>query len=253
MSVDELYRDRARAESFGTAATLYDQHRPAPPGALLDDLVALRPTRVLDIGCGTGKAAAALAGRGLQVLGVEPDERMAEVARGHDVPVEVATFEAWEPAGRTFELLTFADSWHWIDPTVAVPKAAGLLPAGGTIARFWNDYAVDDHVADAFDAVYRTHAPQIVQVWRPTGRPFLPGDTDPFTATGDFHSLRTATYRWERVMSADEWTAVAATASDHRSLGPRLPALLRDLHAAIEHLGGAVRSHHETRLVLARR
>jgi SAM-dependent methyltransferase len=87
----------------------------------VDDLAALRPARVLDVGCGTGKAAGARAGRGLVAPGVEPDARMAEVARGHGLAVEVATFEAWEPAGRRFDLLTFADSWHWVAPAVAVP------------------------------------------------------------------------------------------------------------------------------------
>ena len=49
-------------------------------------------------------------GRGLPVLGVEPDGRMAEVARRHQVPVEVASFESWEPAGRTYDLLTAGHS-----------------------------------------------------------------------------------------------------------------------------------------------
>ena len=41
--------------------------------------------------------------RGCRVLGVEPDDRMAAVARSHRIEVEVATFEEWDPAGRTFD------------------------------------------------------------------------------------------------------------------------------------------------------
>ena len=54
-----LYQDRQRAESFGNDALRYDRARPTYPTALVDDLLAGRPgdqLRVLDVGCGTGKA-----------------------------------------------------------------------------------------------------------------------------------------------------------------------------------------------------
>lgn len=252
MTAEKLHRDRDRAESFGAVAEQYDRHRPSPPEALVDDLVALGPERVLDVGCGTGKAGAALAARGLSVLGVEPDVRMAQVARGYGIEVDVDSFEDWDAAGRRFDLLLFADSWHWIDPAAGLPKAAELLEGNGTIARLWNGYTVDESVIDAFDAVYRRHAPEIVQVWRP--RHAETGRNDDFTAGGFFDSLERRSYRWQRVVTAAEWVSVVETVSDHQRLGrQRLTLLLRELREAIERLGGSIQSHHETHLVLARR
>jgi hypothetical protein len=86
-------------------AQQYDRYRPTYPDALFDDLAALEPMQVLDVGCGTGKAAVSLARRGLSVLGVDVDERMADVARRHGIAVEVAAFESWDDAGRQFDLL----------------------------------------------------------------------------------------------------------------------------------------------------
>jgi predicted RNA methylase len=54
----------------------------------------------LDVGCGTGIAARQFQAAGYTVLGVEPDTRMAEFARRSEIAVEVATFEAWDSAGR---------------------------------------------------------------------------------------------------------------------------------------------------------
>jgi len=54
---------------------------------------------VLDVGCGTGKAAVALARCGLSVLGVDPDERMADIARDRGIAVEIAAFETWRTPG----------------------------------------------------------------------------------------------------------------------------------------------------------
>ena len=82
-------------------AVLYDRLRPGYPDALMDDLVAVGPTSGLDVGCGTGKVARAFIARRLPVWGVEPDKAMAAVARSHGVPIELARFETWDPAGRT--------------------------------------------------------------------------------------------------------------------------------------------------------
>src|SRR3989442_9343753 len=133
-----LQEEPRRAQSFGQDAQRYERARPSYPAALIDDLVTNLCGRVLDVGCGTGKAARLLAARGCQVLGVEPDARMAAVARAYGIPVEVATFEAWDPVGRTFDLLVSGQAWHWVDPAVGPAKAAALLPGGGRLAGVWN-------------------------------------------------------------------------------------------------------------------
>jgi len=267
VSSSELHTDRARAGSFGSVARQYDRHRPAYPGALIDDLAASRPSAVLDVGCGTGKAAVALAERGLSVLGVEPDERMAEVALGHGVPVEVAEFETWDAAGRRFDLVTCADAWHWIDPARGIPKAAEVLRPGGTLARFWNYHLLEEQAVAALDAVYRRHAPEAHTRDSAPGDRTDPGTADPTSAAdragsgGDplarsdaFGSLEPRTYRWEHTLSADEWVALVATFSDHQCLGQeRLSVLQRGLHAAIEDLGGTVRASSATFALLAKR
>ncbi len=66
-----FHEDRGRALSFGGVAALYDRARPSYPAALIDDLMAWEPREVLDVGCGTGKAARLVAERGCDVLGVE--------------------------------------------------------------------------------------------------------------------------------------------------------------------------------------
>jgi hypothetical protein len=47
-----LFEDRARAESFGAAAALYDRARPSYPSVLNEALIADGSRRVLDVGCG---------------------------------------------------------------------------------------------------------------------------------------------------------------------------------------------------------
>jgi 2-polyprenyl-3-methyl-5-hydroxy-6-metoxy-1,4-benzoquinol methylase len=82
----------------------YKRTRPRYPQAMVQRLVAAIPgPDVLDVGIGTGISARPFLAAGCQVLGVEVDARMAEFARRSGLDVEVAKFEEWEPAGRTFD------------------------------------------------------------------------------------------------------------------------------------------------------
>lgn len=132
------HTDRRRAESFGATAGMYDRCRPRYPQALVTDVLAGAGVRVLDVGAGTGIASAQLQQAGADVLAVEPDERMAGVAAAKGIRVERATFEDWQPAGRQFDLVVFAQSFHWVDPDVALRKVAAVLRPGGRLALLAN-------------------------------------------------------------------------------------------------------------------
>jgi SAM-dependent methyltransferase len=249
-TVAEIYRDRARAESFGSVAAAYDRFRPSYPDALVNDLVELGPERVLDVACGTGKIAVPLLACGMAVLGVEVDAQMARIARSHGLIVEEAAFETWDDDGRTFDLITCGQAWHWIDPEVGNDKAARLLNPGGTLALFWNHDELDEHVHEDIERAYRKHAPELLDVNRAhEDDPFV----DRLEATGKFAEVRTHRYRWSTTVTADEWIGRAGTFSDHI----RLPAEQRDaLFAAVRTVidghGGTITSHFRTYTIFAR-
>src|SRR3977135_1832518 len=134
----DLYLDRARADSFGAAARVYDALRPRYPSQLIDDLLRQGARTVLDVGAGTGIASEQLLVRGATVLAVEPDPRMCAVASGKGIPIEIGTFESWDPAQRRFDLVVFGSSFHWVNPDIALAKVHGLLSSGGRLALMWN-------------------------------------------------------------------------------------------------------------------
>jgi SAM-dependent methyltransferase len=249
MAPPEHHLDRESALSFGSAADLYDRFRPSPPRALVDDLLACGPggvpvdvpADVLDVACGPGKAAVELAARGARVLGVEADERMAGIARGHGVPVEAADFESWDAAGRRFDLVTCADAWHWIDPARGSEQAAAVLRPGGTLAVFWSYYLLDDEVAALFQRVYDTHAPQA----RTHSYVPLQARGEPFAPVPEFGPAETRGHRWDATVSAADRVGLLATFSDHQALAPRqLTDLQTRLHEVVDGLGGSVTVSH---------
>lgn len=151
-----------RGLQFGEVAHEYDRHRPGYPRDLfteLFDVVGLEhPPRVLEVGAGTGKATVELAALCRSVVAIEPDRRMADVARTvlrasaglrADVHFELSTFEEAPLALSCFDMVVAADSWHWVDGEVKYQRADELLKPGGWLALLWReDRAVDDVVVE---------------------------------------------------------------------------------------------------------
>lgn len=254
MSVEgTLHGDRRRAGSFGEVAEQYDRVRPEYPVELVDALLAGGPRTVLDVGCGTGISSRLFMARGCAVVGLEPDPRMAEVARRRGVVVESGTIEEWEAGARRFDLLTAGQSWHWVDPLRGAAKAATVLRPGGRIGLFWNQAHPDPSVRPALDAAYARHAPELNR------QSVLLGRRDPslyescaasLRATSAFEDVSVVVFGHDVDYALDEWIDLSVTHSDHRTLAPdRLNGLLADLRTEIERAGGRVPVHYEATLV----
>lgn len=251
---DEVHADRRRALSFGAVARDYDLYRPSYPDELIADLVALNPTRALDIACGTGKVAVPLVACGVAVLGVEADPKMAAVAESHGIIVEVSRFEDWDPQARTFDLVACGQGWHWIDPTVGPRKVAHVLNPGGTGALFWNYDELDDDLREQIDAVYRRYVPDI-EVCPYT--PFDNADGNRYLAdlraAEVFGEIEVKRYRWERTYTTEEWLQRAATHSNNIILTDAVRTRVFDeLRQILEARGGLLDARFGTYTIFAR-
>ncbi len=215
-------------------------------------LTASGALQALDIGCGTGKVAVLLAARGLRVIAVEPDLDMARIARGHGVAVEIARFEDWNNRGRRFGLVTCGQSWQWLDPSICIPKIAGLLRPGGTLARVWNYHVFDDSILVELDAIYDRLAPELAV---PGHDPRLAGEPgDPLANDARFADVRSETKRWKATYSTEHWVGFLSSLTDHQRLGRlRLAGLLTAVGAVIDSGGGRLVSQSATYVRLATR
>ncbi|HET9691502.1 MAG TPA: class I SAM-dependent methyltransferase [Acidimicrobiales bacterium] len=235
--------DRATAEHFGAIAERYDAARPDYAPDLLTAVGAGKGVRALDVGCGTGQLARQLLAAGCTVVGVEPDGRMAAVARRRGVSVEVAPFETWAAAGRTFDLVVAGSAWHWVDPVAGAGKAAEVLRPGGRLAALWTEYRHHHDPLVAMLDAYRRHAPGLASFALGFDRLPTPGG-DPWAqalADGPFDGvrpgMRTCAYRTQQ-WTPDRWVALLETFSDHRGLpGATRAALLAEVGERLRALG----------------
>lgn len=250
------------AESFGVDAARYDRTRPPYPDDLIQRIVSAGPgLDVLDVGCGTGIAARQFRAAGCRVLGVEPDPRMADFARrSSGVDVEVATFEDWDPAGRTFDSVVAATAWHWVDPVAGTVKAAQVLRPGGLLAMFWHVFETPPTVADAFAAAYRRVVPDSPFPMPPTGptlnmyQAIFDKAADGFRGMRGFGAPEQWRFDWERTYTRDEWLDQLPTSGALTRLPPSSLAEMEDaVGGAIDAMGGSFTMPYATVAVVAAR
>jgi SAM-dependent methyltransferase len=255
--VTSLHEDRGRACSFGVDAERYDRSRPTYPAELIDFLVADHPQQVLDIGCGTGIASRLFQARGCQVLGVEPDPRMAAIARRHGVPVEDGTFEEWDARARVLDLLISGQAWHWVDPVAGAARAAEVLRPGGRIALFWNAGRPEPTARKQLNEVYDQLAPGLDSYSIALGNvdpTRFPAATDGLRATGAFEEPELTSYVWRRESTVAHWLDQLPTHSDHSRLPrKRLTELLDTLAEALGGPSARFAVDYTTWLITARR
>jgi SAM-dependent methyltransferase len=261
------HRLRQVAESFGVDAERYDRARPRYPDALIQRVIAASPgIEILDVGCGTGIGARQYRAAGCTVLGVDPDARMAEVARQTGIEVEIGNFETWDANGRSFDAVVAGQAWHWVDPVQGAGKAAQVLRPHGLLALYWHVFDPPAEVADAFDDVLQRVAPDAPLWSRPadssnSGKPAfdlqqgnLTRAADGVRTAGGFGEPEQWRFEWQRHYIRDEWLDHLPTTGQLTQLGPdRLATVLEAVGSAIDSIGGGFTMQYVTLAAAATR
>lgn len=142
---------RELARVFDGVADAYDAGRPSYPDELFAALaevsgVDLAGATTVDVGAGTGILTRALRARGSRVVAVDPSAEMLTrlVSRSGEEGGTAASAavradgNALPLADGVADLVTYAQSWHWLDPVASIAEARRVLRPGGAIAGCWN-------------------------------------------------------------------------------------------------------------------
>ena len=193
----------------------YNSVRPAYPdeavAALVDAARRARgadasgrggPLRAADIGAGTGKMSESLARAGLLVDAVEPSEAM----RAQASPIEGVTWHdgvaEWTGLPNDlYDIVVFAQSWHWVDSERAGLEVERILAPGGALGIAWNQMDVSIPWVHRLTRIMRSG-----DVHRPD-KPPTPG--------GGFAPMTLTQVAWEDRMTPEQILTLGTTRSSY--------------------------------------
>ena len=160
------------------------------------------PLRAADIGAGTGKMSESLARAGLLVDAVEPSEAM----RAQASPIEGVTWHdgvaEWTGLPNDlYDIVVFAQSWHWVDSERAGLEVERILAPGGALGIVWNQMDVSIPWVHRLTRIMRSG-----DVHRPD-RPPTPG--------GGFAPMTLTQVAWEDRMTPEQILTLGTTRSSY--------------------------------------
>ena len=205
--------------TFNTAAILYEDIRPGYPEALIQDIVELSGindhSRILEVGCGTGKATQSFAERGYEMVCLDIGVDLIAVARKKlkvysNVSFVEQAFEAWKPEGK-FDLVISATAFHWVDSKVRYLRASEALGSNGFLAVFSNQHVRKDEgfFVETQSLYDRYYLPLTAD--RPTHATNFPG-------VEAFEDPIKRVYPWTQTYSSEQYIKLLSTYSDHIAL-----------------------------------
>ena len=205
--------------TFNTAAVLYEDIRPGYPEELVRDVINLSElnnhARILEIGCGTGKATQFFAKRGYEMVCLDIGADLIAVAKEKlsgfpNVSFVEQAFEAWKSEG-TFDLVISATAFHWVDPKVRYLRVSEALESGGFLAVFSNQHVRKDEgfFAKSQRLYDKYYLPLTTN--RPTHATNFPG-------VEAFEDPIKRVYPWSQTYSSEQYIKLLSTYSDHIAL-----------------------------------
>ena len=254
--------------AFGDDAANYHAARPPYPEAVwiaLRERAGLYPgIDVLEIGAGSGLATGPLLRHApRRLVAIEPDLRLARFLRASlpDSRLEIVAepFETASFPATSFDLVTSATAFHWLDAVPVMQRIAGLLRPGGHVALWWNVFGDPDRADPFHDATTHLFAGQRASPSQGTaGGPEHALDAEArltdFAAAG-FIADPPQFERWTLTLDPAGVRALYATYSNVTALPPaEREALLNGLVAiATERFASRVERNMTTAIYTARR
>jgi SAM-dependent methyltransferase len=195
-----------------TAAQRYAAARPYFHPVVMDQIVAFTRTprfgRALDVACGTGQSARALAAIADCVEAIDISPEMLAAAQPHErVRYHVAAAERLPFADASFDLATVGLGFHWFDQRAFLAEASRVLRPGAWLVVYNDGFRGEM----AQNAAFRTWAWEVYPKRFPTPPRRSVGVSAELVEPLGFHLAGNESFAHEETMTAEQLTGYLLT------------------------------------------
>jgi SAM-dependent methyltransferase len=200
------YEDESR---FLARFSIWTGREPNPVDVAFDEVVALAPGRVLEVGCGTGSFAKRLVDAGIDVVAIDQSARMIELTRELGVKAQVGDVQdlPFPDGGFDVAVANFM-LYHVADLDRALSELARVAPR---LVAATNGY---DQLREMWELVGRDLGDRRELFMRETGAQLLRRRYD---------EVRTIDLAATVELSADDMRRYISNSVAHRHLAERVP------------------------------
>ena len=245
------------ADCFTGLEAAYDKHRPTYAGGAIDLLLAdfTLPITAASIGCGTGIDCRQLGLRGVQVIGIDPNQSMLDAAKQNTTSEHGDVIFKQGKATNTgiddhaVDLVVCAQSFHWFANEDALREFHRILKPRGRLALMWNHRDVED----SFTSKYEALAQQAMDLTCQRGQIMERARSGDPTMGGWFVHVFERQVPNPRVMTFDDVAGRLSSSSYFPRTEPLRTAMFNEARAIFEAhaCDGVVTMREMTRLILA--
>jgi SAM-dependent methyltransferase len=250
--------------TFDTVAKKYEKMRPEYPAELYDDIFKVikinESSNVIEIGIGGGQATLPVLQTGCKLTAVEYGKNLTELCRHKfkdysNFSAVNMKFEDYECEKGSCDLIYSASAFHWIPEEIGYSKVYELLKNGGVFARFANHPYKDK---GREELIYEIQKLYVI---------YMPGSKAENEYTSEdackraeiarkygFTDISYHLYQRTRSFTADEYTELLGTYSDHNALAEDIRnEFFSKVRDTINNFGGQITIYDTIDLQLARK
>ncbi len=153
-----IYENRDKVESvvFNQMASFYDKYRPDYPKEVLKTITELaglnKNSKILEIGCGSGKYTKELIEKGYEVVALDPGEDLITKAKvtykQGKVKFVNSRFEDYSIESDTYDIIVSAQAFHWVEKPKGFELCSKALKSDGWLMPFWNIELIEETELD---------------------------------------------------------------------------------------------------------
>ncbi len=245
------------ASSFDRAAEAYELYRPRYPDVFFKEIfqkvgMGSNP-RILEIGCGTGKATESFKSLDCILTAIDPGANLIKIAskkfsNSPHINFICSPFEKYVCAEK-FDLVFAAESFHWLEPNTRLKKISGLLKNDAAISIIWNKHIWEDSVfIRGLHEIFAQSLPEFKDaLCLKNLEEEINHQKTELINSKLFHDIQVIRYRWHQTCSADEFIGMISTYSYILEASEKeRQQLFTYIHELINSCGGKIMKPYES-------